>query len=101
MMMNSFQSIVTQLTHLSSKYKLSAFLDECTEEAKSLGLTGPNFVAKSVIPRLIRSGRTALCLQSFYTAGPKEVRAWTIQKGTLAPQGTFLCSCYYFYSLPF
>lgn len=63
-----------------------AFLDECTEEAKSLGLTGPNFVAKSVIPRLIRSGRTALCLQSFYTAGPKEVRAWTIQKGTLAPQ---------------
>jgi ribosome-binding ATPase YchF (GTP1/OBG family) len=25
-------------------------------------------------------------LQSFYTAGPKEVRAWTIQKGTLAPQ---------------
>ena len=51
-----------------------------------MGLTGPGFVAKSVIPRLIRSGRQALCLQSFYTAGPKEVRAWTIQTGTLAPQ---------------
>jgi ribosome-binding ATPase YchF (GTP1/OBG family) len=25
-------------------------------------------------------------LQSFYTCGPKEVRAWTIQQGTLAPQ---------------
>jgi len=25
-------------------------------------------------------------LQSFYTAGPKEVRAWTIMKGALAPQ---------------
>ena len=39
-----------------------------------------------MIPRLIRSGRQALCLQSFFTAGPKEVRAWTIMKGTTAPQ---------------
>jgi len=39
-----------------------------------------------MIPRIIRSGRAALCLQSFYTCGPKEVRAWTIMKGTLAPQ---------------
>jgi Protein of unknown function (DUF933) len=39
-----------------------------------------------MIPRMIRAGRQALCLQSFYTAGPKEVRAWTIMKGTLAPQ---------------
>jgi len=63
-----------------------AFLDECTQEAAGLGLTGPQFVAKSVVAKIIRSGRQALCLQSFYTAGPKEVRAWTIQKGTLAPQ---------------
>ena len=39
-----------------------------------------------MIPRLIRAGRQALCLQSFFTAGPKEVRAWTIMQGTLAPQ---------------
>jgi len=63
-----------------------AFLDQCTEEAKEMGLKGPQAEVKSVIPRIIRSGRAALCLQSFYTAGPKEVRAWTIQKGTLAPQ---------------
>ena len=25
-------------------------------------------------------------LQTFFTAGPKEARAWTIKKGTLAPQ---------------
>ena len=62
------------------------FLDECTAKARELGLTGPAFVAKSVIPRMIRSGREALCLQSFYTMGPKEVRAWTIQRGALAPQ---------------
>uniref|UniRef100_A0A7S2P2W4 Obg-like ATPase homolog n=1 Tax=Leptocylindrus danicus TaxID=163516 RepID=A0A7S2P2W4_9STRA len=63
-----------------------AFLDECTAEAAKLGLKGPGFVCKSVIPRMIRAGRDALCLQSFYTMGPKEVRAWTIQRGTLAPQ---------------
>mmetsp|Transcript_17476 Transcript_17476/g.36422 ORF Transcript_17476/g.36422 Transcript_17476/m.36422 type:complete len:428 (+) Transcript_17476:111-1394(+) len=63
-----------------------AFLQQCEEEVKAMGLTGPGFAVKSVIPRIIRSGRTALCLQSFYTAGPKEVRAWTIMKGTLAPQ---------------
>jgi len=63
-----------------------AFLDECTAEARALGLKGPQFVARSVIPKMIKSGREALCLQSFYTAGPKEVRAWTIMKGTLAPQ---------------
>jgi len=63
-----------------------AYLDECTQTAADLGLKGPGYVAKSVVARIIRSGRAALCLQSFYTAGPKEVRAWTIQTGTLAPQ---------------
>jgi len=51
-----------------------------------MGLTGPQYEVKPVIPRLIRAGRAALCLQSYYTCGPKEVRAWTIQVGTLAPQ---------------
>ena len=63
-----------------------AFIQQCQEEVKTMGLTGPGFEVKSVAPRLIRGGRQALCLQSFYTAGPKEVRAWTIMKGTLAPQ---------------
>jgi ribosome-binding ATPase YchF (GTP1/OBG family) len=50
------------------------------------GLKGPQAEIRSMVPRLIRSGRQALCLQSYYTAGPKEVRAWTIMKGTHAPQ---------------
>jgi ribosome-binding ATPase YchF (GTP1/OBG family) len=61
-------------------------LDECSEEAKEAGVKGPQATVRSMVPRLIRSGRQALCLQSFYTAGPKEVRAWTIQAGTHAPQ---------------
>lgn len=63
-----------------------AYIQQLDDEVKAMGLTGPAFAIKSVIPRIIRSGRTALCLQSYYTAGPKEVRAWTIMKGTLAPQ---------------
>jgi ribosome-binding ATPase YchF (GTP1/OBG family) len=63
-----------------------AFLEKCTEEAKAAGLKGPQAEVKSMVPRLIRSGRQALCLQSFYTAGPKEARAWTIMKGCSAPQ---------------
>eukprot|EP00543_Licmophora_paradoxa_P006745 CAMPEP_0202445570 /NCGR_PEP_ID=MMETSP1360-20130828/4359_1 /ASSEMBLY_ACC=CAM_ASM_000848 /TAXON_ID=515479 /ORGANISM="Licmophora paradoxa, Strain CCMP2313" /LENGTH=423 /DNA_ID=CAMNT_0049061877 /DNA_START=36 /DNA_END=1304 /DNA_ORIENTATION=- len=62
------------------------FLAECKASAESFGLKGPMAEVKSVLPKIIRSGRSALCLQSFYTCGPKEVRAWTIQKGTLAPQ---------------
>jgi ribosome-binding ATPase YchF (GTP1/OBG family) len=71
---------------LSMVYPSTAFYDQCTQEAKDAGLKGPQAEVKSMIPRLIRAGRAALCLQSFYTAGPKEVRAWTIMKGTLAPQ---------------
>lgn len=65
---------------------LIAFLAQCKEEATSYGLKGPQAEVRSMIPRMIRAGRQSLCLQSFYTAGPKEVRAWTIMKGTLAPQ---------------
>jgi len=36
--------------------------------------------------RVIRSGYALLGLQTFFTAGPKEVRAWTTKKGATAPQ---------------
>ena len=38
------------------------------------------------VNRLIRSAYKVLNLQSFFTAGPKEVRAWTIKQGMTAPQ---------------
>lgn len=38
------------------------------------------------LDRLIRAGYQLLNLQTYFTAGPKEARAWTIAKGTLAPQ---------------
>jgi GTP-binding protein YchF len=47
---------------------------------KDLGL------ARSGLDRLIRAAYQLLGLQSFLTAGEKEVRAWTIRKGCVAPE---------------
>ena len=42
-------------------------------------------IEESGLDKLIKSGYSLLGLISFLTAGPKEVRAWTIKKGTKAP----------------
>jgi GTP-binding protein YchF len=47
---------------------------------ESMGLTEPG------LDRLIRAGYTLLGLQTYFTAGVKEVRAWTIHVGDTAPQ---------------
>ncbi|MCL2165210.1 MAG: redox-regulated ATPase YchF [Oscillospiraceae bacterium] len=47
---------------------------------EDMGLT------KSGLDRIIEAGYELLGLISFLTAGPKEVRAWTIKKGLKAPQ---------------
>jgi hypothetical protein len=38
------------------------------------------------LDRLIRAAYELLGLQTYFTVGPKEARAWTITRGTLAPQ---------------
>ena len=43
-------------------------------------------IPESGLSRLIRLSYRMLGLISYLTAGPKEVRAWTIEKGTKAPQ---------------
>jgi len=54
--------------------------DEKAEFLKELGLT------ESGLDRLVKASYKLLGLISFLTAGPQEVRAWTIVKGTKAPQ---------------
>jgi GTP-binding protein YchF len=55
-------------------------VDERQDYLDSLGLTEPG------LNRLIRGGYKLLDLITYFTAGPKEARAWTVRKGTLAPQ---------------
>jgi ribosome-binding ATPase YchF (GTP1/OBG family) len=38
------------------------------------------------LARVIRSGYDLLPLITFFTVGPKEARAWTVEKGSKAPQ---------------
>ena len=54
--------------------------DERDEFLQELGMEEPG------LNRVIRAGYTLLGLQTFFTAGVKEVRAWTIPVGATAPQ---------------
>ena len=56
------------------------FLEFAKEFLADLGLDEPG------LNRLIRTGYELLGLQTYFTAGVKEVRAWTIHKGDTAPQ---------------
>ena len=53
---------------------------ERTDYLEAVGLMEPG------LNRLIRAGYDLLHLITYFTAGPKETRAWTITKGTKAPQ---------------
>lgn len=53
---------------------------ERNEFLSELGLDEPG------LNRVIRAGYDLLGLQTYFTAGVKEVRAWTIKKGATAPQ---------------
>lgn len=54
--------------------------EDKAEFLNELGLEEPG------LNRLIRAGFDLLGLQTYFTAGVKEVRAWTIHKGDTAPQ---------------
>ena len=54
--------------------------EEQAEYLETLGLAEPG------LNRLIRTGYDLLDLQSYFTAGPKETRAWTVKRGATAPQ---------------
>jgi ribosome-binding ATPase YchF (GTP1/OBG family) len=54
--------------------------DDRPDFLESLGLEEPG------LNRLIRAGYELLGLLTFFTVGPKEARAWTVTKGSRAPQ---------------
>ena len=62
-----------EIAEMESYDDRKMFLDD-------LGLT------ESGVVKLIRSAYKLLNLETFFTSGPKESRAWTFHKGALAPQ---------------
>jgi len=65
-------AIESEIAELDGEDKL-AFLED-------LGQSEPG------LDRVIRAGYELLGLQTYFTAGPKEVRAWTVKRGSTAPQ---------------
>ena len=65
----------------SIESQISVLNDEDRNEyIESLGLTEPG------LNTLINEGYNALDLVTYFTSGPKETRAWTIHRNTLAPE---------------
>jgi hypothetical protein len=65
--------------------KIEAEIADLDEEDKVLFLSEMNFDEPG-LNRVIRAAYDLLGLQTYFTAGVKEVRAWTIHKGDTAPQ---------------
>ena len=74
--------------------KMEAEMAEMEDEDRDMflaemGQTEPG------LNRLIRAGFKLLGLQTYFTAGVKEVRAWTIHIGDTAPQAAGVFHCYF------
>jgi len=66
-------AIEAEISQLASAEERAAFLE-------SLGLK------ETGLARVIRAGYGLLGLQTFFTVGPKEARAWTVREGAKAPE---------------
>ena len=65
--------IESDIVEFDDQDERNLFLDD-------LGLTEPG------VNKIIRESYSMLDLQTYFTAGPKEVRAWTVKKGSTAPE---------------
>ena len=65
--------------------KIESELSELDDEEKAIFLEDLG-VTESGLDKLIKRSYSLLGLETFFTAGPKEVRAWTFKKGSKAPR---------------
>lgn len=85
----TLQSELTSLVAPAKALFLSAKLEEELKglsPAEAAELLESYGVTETGLMQLIHAAYDTLGLQSYLTAGPKEVRAWTIHKGWTAPQ---------------
>ncbi len=68
---------------ISAKIEAEIAVLPAGERQEFLGASG---LSEPGLDRLIRAGYTLLNLITYFTAGPKEAAAWTITRGTKAPQ---------------
>lgn len=63
----------SEIAELEEEEDRNAFLEDA-------GLEEPG------VSKLVRAAYSMLNLHSFFTVGPKEIRAWTVRKGSVAPE---------------
>jgi GTP-binding protein YchF len=68
---------------ISAKIEAEIAVLSREERAEYLGAVG---LVEPGLDRLIRAGYGLLDLVTYFTVGPKETRAWTVTRGTRAPQ---------------
>jgi len=79
----NFGEVSNEVVHLCAKLEFELALlspEEAEEYKQELGIHA------SGLDRVIKRGYETLGLQTYFTAGPKEVRAWTVEKGATAPE---------------
>ena len=77
------ESALSQMTEESERTEYLKKMADAYGEAAADGKVAE---VKSNLGKIITTGYQALQLIYFFTAGPDEVRAWTIRRGTKAPQ---------------
>jgi len=81
---NSLQEEKAEILTLAAR--LESEISELEDETDRLEFLADAGLPEPGINRLVRTAYHLLDLQTFFTAGPKEVRAWTITRGMTAPQ---------------
>ncbi len=71
--------------HVVISARIEEEISQLDPEEQEMFLTEMG-LSEAGLDRLIKAGYDLLGLQTYFTAGPKEARAWTIRAGTLAPQ---------------
>lgn len=66
--------------------KLESEIAELESEEDRISFLSDAGLSEPGVNKLVRSAYTLLNLTTFFTAGPKEIRAWTIRTGMTAPQ---------------
>ena len=72
-------------SHVVISAKIEEEISQLEEDEAEMFL-GELGLEEAGLDRLIRAGYDLLHLETYFTVGPKEARAWTIKSGTAAPQ---------------
>ncbi len=72
-------------THVVISAKIEEEISQLEDDEAEMFLSELG-LEEAGLDRLIKAGYELLHLETYFTVGPKEARAWTIKQGTLAPQ---------------